>query len=1025
MTGARLPRPVLLATVLRGLRARALLSAGSVLLLALAIGSAVLGPVFQAAVTSSYLVTRLDEAPNRLTGLSWTYTPGDQAGVAPRVARGIAAQVAASYDGPFATPQTTLLSDQAETPAGLWRLTAALEACEHLEVDGTCPSAPGEVLMLAGDAEFTATEVGDTLDLGALGRQRVVGTYRVPDEAEEDFWFDLGRFASIPPAERRSGDIPYQPAPLVTPEAAFDDLGVGWSVLVDRRLDVPADLTVADTELAERVAAGLDGPPRDVGGGTLTGRSINDLGTILEETRDQQATARASVTPAVVSLVLVALALLLRLLTAAAELRLPELALASLRGLDRRRMWSLGLSEPLVLLAVAVPVGGLVGIGAALALVRSWLVPGLPLPLPASALLTAGLVVLASVAVAVAAVGLVLRTALSEQLTGVRRPQRTGRLAVVGQLVLVAAAVALLVSALSAEPGEPDVTDLVLPVLLAVVAGLAATRATSWLAGRWTRRRTRSLPVFVAARALSRRTEGTLVVLPVTAAVAICVFGAGVHDSAAQWRASVAATRAPADVVWTSPLPLDQTVDLTRRIDPDGRWLMAAGTVVTQGPTYAVVDAARLERVAAWPDQWTPGLGAGEVAERISPQGEPPTIRGRTVALTAQVEGRTGGDLSVRLRLDGTGGDRARYAYLGPFPADRTTTATADVPFCADGCELDAITLGGGAALPITMDAVVTMADLRVDDAPVAGAFVGAGWVRSPTASAEAAVGSVRASGASGSGGAERLAVAVDSGGAPVIAQLVAGSLPEALPVVRGVDAVSSTQGGATTTSALAFPVDPVVEAASVPLLGPVGLMVDHEMLTLDREVYEQDAPVRVLARGDAPDDVLDALRDRGASVDTTLAEVRRTLDQGAYALALRLYAVVAGLVLLMALAGLVVSTAVQLPARRRDAASLRVVGVPRRSVALAVLLELAVVLGGTAVAGLAAGTVAQHVVLRTVTLGEVETVTTPALVATVDAGRLVLLTLLAAVLLGSVALVSAWLTVRGARGSTLRESAR
>jgi hypothetical protein len=134
---------------------------------------------------------------------------------------------------------------------------------------------------------------------------------------------------------------------------------------------------------------------------------------------------------------------------------------------------------------------------------------------------------------------------------------------------------------------------------------------------------------------------------------------------------------------------------------------------------------------------------------------------------------------------------------------------------------------------------------------------------------------------------------------------------------------------------------------------------------------------------------------------------------------------VVALLVLLMALAGLVVSTAVQLPARRRDAASLRVVGVPRRSVKSAVLRELAVVLGGTALAGLAAGTLAQYVVLRTVTLGVVENVRTPALVAAVDWQRLVVLAAAAALLLGAVALVSAALTVRGARGSTLRESAR
>ena len=51
----------LLGAIVRGLRARALLSAGSVLLTALAIGSAVLGPVFSEAVTNSYVVTRLQD----------------------------------------------------------------------------------------------------------------------------------------------------------------------------------------------------------------------------------------------------------------------------------------------------------------------------------------------------------------------------------------------------------------------------------------------------------------------------------------------------------------------------------------------------------------------------------------------------------------------------------------------------------------------------------------------------------------------------------------------------------------------------------------------------------------------------------------------------------------------------------------------------------------------------------------------------------------------------------------------------
>ena len=66
----------------------------------------------------------------------------------------------------------------------------------------------------------------------------------------------------------------------------------------------------------------------------LAGRltPLGDLPALLAEVRSQEDTARNSIAPAVLSLVLVALALLMRLLTAASELRLPELALASLRG---------------------------------------------------------------------------------------------------------------------------------------------------------------------------------------------------------------------------------------------------------------------------------------------------------------------------------------------------------------------------------------------------------------------------------------------------------------------------------------------------------------------------------------------------------------------------------------------------------------------------------------------------------------------------------------------------------------------
>ena len=115
-----------------------------------------------------------------------------------------------------------------------------------------------------------------------------------------------------------------------------------------------------------------------------------------------------------------------------------------------------------------------------------------------------------------------------------------------------------------------------------------------------------------------------------------------------------------------------------------------------------------------------------------------------------------------------------------------------------------------------------------------------------------------------------------------------------------------------------------------MPFTGPSGLLVDYSSFITDRPVYDNLVTVHVLAREGTPASITEALSEAGLSVGTTLAQERHVLDQSAYALALRLYGVVAALVLLMALAGLFVSAAVQLPARRRDAAALRVVGVPR-----------------------------------------------------------------------------------------------
>ena len=1027
----------LLGAVLRGIRSRALLSAGSLLLIALAIGSAVLGPVFQVAVTNSYVVTRLNDAPPRSTGLSRELVPAPefQGGPAEGV-RVATEEVLARDKGPFAAPQTQLESVRVDsgitTPdltkgRGLAMLLAKEGACDHLQITGRCPTSPGQALILAGDAEYSGLGIGDPVDLtGGLPNVTIVGTYTVP-AAETDFWFDPRRLASVP---RRIDDIsgavePYQPAPLIVTPQAFDAVPAdAWRVRVDRRLVVPPDWT--EQELAAATASGraVAGDPVQLENASLVGSPLGDLPALLAEARVQEQTARSSIAPAVLSLVLVALALLLRLLTAASELRLPELALASLRGVGERRLWALGLVEPLVLILVALPLGVLAGVGLSLGLTRAWLAPGLPLPLPTAALVGAVVVFLAAVGVAVLAVGMVLRDTLASQLAGLKRPGTARRTAVLMELTLVALAVGLLATKLTGgSPGTPDISDLVLPVVLAVVAGLVATRVIQMLARRASRRPGRSLPGFVAARALGRRQEGTLVILPVTAAIAVGVFGIGVYDAAADWRGSVAATAAPAAELWSSPLTMAQTVDLTHEVDPDGTSLMALASFASPGARLAVVDASRMASVLDWSDEWTPGTTVDEVQALIASSGQPPRFTGTSVGLAVDRDLVTDSNVNVEIQLR-TAAGKLRNVYVGPIEQG-TSTVTTKAGFCRTGCSVERMTVGGGAALRISMDGRFTIEDIVVDDQPLPGGIEGVGWALSEGVTG--AANPLQDIEVTSTGG--RIVADIDTTRADGQVRLVPGEIPAERPLVVGVG-VHDQPGEASRADSLPIsganmPVRKVLSAESLPLVGPAGSLIDYRMLVSDRLVYDNTFTAYVAAAADTPASMRKELADRGLSVDKTLADERATLDQGAYALALRLYAVASILVLLMALAGLFVSTAVQLPARRRDAAALRVVGVPRRVVVSAVAREFAVVLGGAAIAGILAGALAQYVVLRTIRLGYIETLATPRLVPAVDIGQLVIIAVASAVVFGAFAFASAALTVRGARGATLRENAR
>lgn len=1027
----------LLGTGMRGLRSRLLLTVGSILLAAIAVSAAVVGPMYQTGAASSYLVTKLQSQPESMTGVVFDYTPvqAPQQGypAALSSASGLAARALNDRFGP-----ATLALSTTRLPGlgGEVSLLSETGACAHLAIVGRCPTKAGEAMILKADSTFAKVKIGQQVKVEGVDRPlTIVGIYSA-HPFDEHFWFDPTNLQSVPPQPVGSGGglTTYFPAPLVVSQQTFGHLRPSsWFVKATRRLVVTPQTSAADLEQATRGVVAVEAADRARGGaaprpGSLTPELGNQLVSISHQLRQREGTARSTVAPAVISVILVALVLLLRLLSAAMDLRRSELALASLRGYTRRQMWLLGLVEPLLMLLIATPIGILAGYLGARALARTWLVPGLPMPLGLASLLAMALVVLTTLLVAALVVRESLSEPLSAQIAGVRRPGRSGRWSLLTQLVLIALAVAVLVATLAhGKKSSPDATDLALPILLAVAAGLLTTIAAQALArwwSTWTAGR-RGVFTYLASRTISRRREGTLVILPLTAALAVAVFAAGVFTAAADWRASDAATTVGADQSFSTKLTMDQTVALTHQIDPAGKWLMAVGAEYTPDGEKLIMDTPRLPRVGVWPSSWTPGMSAAEVSTALSTRRPAVILTGSKVSLT--IDNQVSGDystLGVDLTMSTSTGTQVDV-LLGRFGRG-VSTRTAVLHDCSTGCLLKQLSFGGPATLPEAMTGTATITGFNVDGRPV-GPALNLPWRTSqPLLDTPSAVAGQPQVG----GGA--LKVSFDSRTAQSFAGITPDDVPLVRPVIVGRTALLTVDkvlghGDLQLHTDASIPLDihSVARAESMPVQGPTGMLIDYTMFTRDVSITNPATFVTVLARSDTPASVVDALAAHGINQPQTLAATRGLLDQDAFALALNLYVVVTVIVILLALAGLGANLAVQMPARRRDAASLRVVGVRRRSIMSAVVAEFLVVLGAAALAGVAAGSLAQYVVVRTVTLGYADSEHTPRLLPSLNVGNVVGLLVIVTAFLFAVAVAVATLTVRGARTASLRENAR
>ncbi|MEN8706592.1 MAG: FtsX-like permease family protein [Nocardioides marinisabuli] len=638
-----------------------------------------------------------------------------------------------------------------------------------------------------------------------------------------------------------------------------------------------------------------------------------------------------------------------------ASARRGEIALARLRGLEGGELYVLVALEPLLVLTLGGLLGGGLGLLVARLSAHAWLRDPAPL-VGVDALVAALLVVLVALAALLVGMAAALREPLADQVAAVARPRRTTVAAAFAQvLVVVGAAVAVYRSSLGSSGADAaglDVVVLAGPALVGLAVGAGALWLLRAVARVWVRRRgpRGGLGGFLAARRLDRVSgvAGAVQVLVAAAVVAGVALTAALQVD--QWTERTARLQAGAPLRIDLETDAEPALELTRRLDPEGRWLMAAVLVPGEGSAVArraFLDLSRHDAVLGDFHDDTAAGALASVVDELAPDTGSATrpVVGTEVSATVsgvsrRLEGRmrpvvvlslrdlTGGSRQVRLRLEvGLDGD----------------PATASTPVeCAEGCEPVAVTLQrtpGDSELPWTLDSLV------VGDQDL----LERGWAPAEETRGDRPGGPVPVAGG-------LLAVSTST---PLVAVPAAAGLSVPVLATRSAvwedDPVVDSPGGADLAARV------VARVPGLPLVQADGLLADLPRVLLGSPPTVPVAEVMVLARADTPEALLDEVLDETGGDLRTLAQVRAGVSDETGAAQARVYLLVAGSGLLVALLVLATAVARERPAWLRDVAALRAVGLDVRRLRGAGRLEAAglVVVSVTATLfGTAAGVV-------------------------------------------------------------------
>lgn len=988
--------------LLRGLRQRAGVSIGILLVAIVAAAAATTGPVYDAAARTSVMRDALD-TPTVIERAVEATATGSVSGLADGLATQAGGVLGAHLGGPaqlrrlfqpvvqdelVQVPATRVVNPGALSPSNLISLAWHTSQCMHLRIiAGACPTRAGQVMIAASFASTLHLRPGDTVRtrVASLATLTVTGVYAAPSASDlaSPYWLAGGcDFPHEHSCNQNSAGGPLSPDALFTSAATF--------------AGAPVAVQGAASALWVLNPGGVQ--PGDLGAVTA---AVNEFLTdqTLQAANDATTSSIPQLTAQVTGnwgtldvpvflitgqLLLLAWLLLFLIATDAAEARASEVALARLRGHGRLRTVAFGISEPAALLIVSFPLGALAGWAFTTFLTKLLLRPGTPTVMPWLGIAAAAAATLGGLV----AVLLAARRALTRPVT--EQWKRTARDAAsrgwVLDAVLLTCAVAGLTElfiggfATGARSGTPD---LLVPGLLGLAAAVIASRAlpaACALAFGATRRRG-GTALFLAVRHIVRRPSGTRTTIAVATAFALAAFAITGYAVGQRNIDRVSAAQTGADGVLTVQAP--EGKDLAAIVDSIDPGATKAAVVdissgAGNGTILLAVQPARFAKVAAWQPGFLGQSPASLATELSPPSVQPVRLPASATALRVRLSGvsgvQSGSVITFWVVETGALGGGQTPQPTGPIPAGGGVV-TAPLSGCP--CLLTMVSIDAPLAdrsVPSQSSGGVTLSDLSVQLSS------GGGWT--PVSGALASTSGAWLAGAETAGPGCTSTTGNVAGNGTIMhwsfraiggcsAALRRNDVPSPVPALVSTG-VTTTRNPVSTLglNGEELTVSPVVLAAAVPGAPGTGVVVDRTLA--QRAAYFTNAGTvteQVWTAPGALDEIRSRLAAAGVVINSvaTIGQAQTVLERQGPALASVLFVAAAGAAALLA-AGAAVLGLYQAGRRRRHEYAALIAGrVSRRSLRASVLIEQLVVLGFGCLTGIVAGLVAAALVLRNV----------------------------------------------------------